>query len=62
MTNNAEIEKWYIENEDLYKKLIEKCTSIIEDSINNKNIIVNSITGRVKEKESYCKKHLKKSI
>ncbi|ELC8395424.1 GTP pyrophosphokinase [Clostridium perfringens] len=56
MTKNVEIEKWYSENEDLYKKLIEKCKSIIEDSINDKNITVNSISGRVKEKESYCEK------
>ncbi|WP_051623594.1 GTP pyrophosphokinase [Clostridium hydrogeniformans] len=50
------IEIWYDENKNVYKKLINKVTNIINDILENEKIIVNSVYGRVKEKDSYCNK------
>lgn len=54
-----DIENWYDENRDIYKKLIDKVKNIINDVLENEKITVNSVCGRVKEKDSYCNKALK---
>lgn len=57
--NRKDLENWYEDNKDKYKRLIKKCESIITDLVKDKEIAVNSITGRVKNKSSFCEKALK---
>lgn len=59
MKNLEQIEKWYDINASIFDNLIRKSKLIIEEAIEENGITINSITGRVKEKESYCKKALK---
>ncbi|WP_243289296.1 GTP pyrophosphokinase [Clostridium perfringens] len=59
MKNLEKIKEWHDSNANIFNNLIIKSKLIIEEAINEKGITVNSITGRVKEKESYCKKAFK---
>lgn len=59
MKNINELEVWYDEHFDIFKKLVDKAQNIINDSIKENNIQINSISGRVKEKDSFCEKALK---
>lgn len=59
MKNVNDLEVWYDENFNLFEKLVDKAQSIIIDTIKENNIQINSISGRVKEKDSFCTKALK---
>ncbi|HBZ6546089.1 TPA: hypothetical protein MMH54_000377 [Clostridium perfringens] len=56
MKNLEELEQWYESNVFLFDDLIKKSKLIIEEAIKEKEITINSITGRVKEKKSFCDK------
>ncbi|HFD2043499.1 TPA: GTP pyrophosphokinase family protein [Clostridium perfringens] len=56
MKNLEELEQWYESNVFLFDDLIKKSKLIIEEAIKEDEITINSITGRVKEKESFCDK------
>lgn len=57
--DRANIEKWYDENKYKHKSLLKKAERIIKELIKSEGIQVNSISGRVKEKDSFCEKALK---
>ncbi|MDZ4991912.1 hypothetical protein GNF80_02860 [Clostridium perfringens] len=59
MKNIEELKQWYDDNVPLFNNLIKKAQLIIEESIKEEGITINSITGRAKEKKSFCDKALK---
>lgn len=54
-----EIEKWYDENKETYDKLEKKITRLIIEIVEEEKISYNHISGRVKDKKSYCDKAMK---
>lgn len=53
------INEWYDENKYKHKNLFKKAQNIIEELIRTEEIQINSISGRVKNKDSFCEKALK---
>lgn len=59
MKNIEDLKQWHDINVPLFDNLIKKSKIIIEEAIKEEGITINSITGRVKEKKSFCEKALK---
>lgn len=57
--DREQLEIWHGDNKHKYKRLLEKSESIITDAIKDKKITINSISGRVKKKDSFCEKAIK---
>ncbi len=52
----AEANRWYLQNQSLYKKLAKKIQDIISEVIKDSNIDIHSIYSREKSLESFIKK------
>lgn len=57
--DKKEVEKWYDENQEIYNKLVGKLENLIQEIIDEQGIAYNSISGRVKEKDSFFEKTMK---
>lgn len=59
MKKREDIEQWYEENENTYKGLAKKVKNLIEELLEAQDILFNSVSGRRKDKKSFCDKAMK---